>query len=120
MGQLTVRLPAPHSAQARVTKEARRFNVLACGRRFGKTTLGIDRMVQPALHGAPTAWFAPSYKMLADAWREVEHALDSVIARRSVQEHRLELVGGGSVDMFSLDSQDIARGRKYKLVVIDE
>jgi hypothetical protein len=120
MGQLTVRLPAPHSAQARVTQEAKRFNVLACGRRFGKTTLGIDRMVQPALHGAPCAWFAPSYKMLADAWREVEHALDAVITHKSVQEHRLEVVGGGSIDMWSLDSPDIARGRKYKLVVIDE
>jgi hypothetical protein len=53
MGQLTVRLPAPHSAQARVTEEAKRFNVLACGRRFGKTTLGIDRMVQLNRPGFP-------------------------------------------------------------------
>lgn len=120
MARLTVRLPAPHPAQVRVTEEARRFNVLACGRRFGKTTLGIDRMVQPALHGAPVAWFAPSYKMLADSWREVDNALDAVTTRKSVQEHRLELVGGGSIDMWSLDSPDIARGRKYKLVVIDE
>lgn len=87
VGQLTVRLPAPHSARSRVTEEARRFNVLACGRRFGKTTLSIDRMAQPALHGAPCAWFAPTFKMLADAWQKavrigghpVEHTEDAAM-----------------------------------------
>lgn len=30
------RLPAPHPAQRRIIQEAKRFNVLCCGRRFGK------------------------------------------------------------------------------------
>jgi hypothetical protein len=37
-----------------------------------------------------------------------------------MQEHKIELHGGGVVDMWSLDSADSVRGRKYKRVVVDE
>jgi hypothetical protein len=37
-----------------------------------------------------------------------------------MQEHKIELNGGGVVDMWSLDSADSVRGRKYKRVVVDE
>ena len=43
-------------------REAKRFNVAACGRQIGKTTLGIDRLARAAANGQPTAWFAPTYK----------------------------------------------------------
>ena len=41
-------------------------------------------------------------------------------ARKSEQEKRLELISGGVVDLWSLDSPDSGRGRKYAVVVIDE
>jgi hypothetical protein len=103
-----------------VKREARRFNVLDCGRRFGKTTLGIDVLVPPALAGYPVAFFSPTYKMLADVWRDMSFALQPVTQRISVQEHRIELVTGGVLDMWSLDDANAGRGRKYKRVVIDE
>jgi hypothetical protein len=46
---IQIELPAHHAAQRQVLDGARRFNVLACGRRWGKSTLGIDRIVQPVL-----------------------------------------------------------------------
>ena len=98
-----------YEAQQKVVDEAKRFNALACGRRWGKTKLGIHQLIQAALAGEPVAWFAPSYKMLAEAWREVNKALDPVTIRKSVQEYRLELVTGGSIDFWSLDSPDVAR-----------
>ncbi|GEM_PF-586255 len=118
---LTVALPRPHAAQQRVITESVRFNVVCCGRRFGKTVLGIDRLVGPAImEHRPTAWFSPTYKMLSDTWREVRRTLVAVTERVSEAEHRLELVGGGSVEMWSLDSPDSARGRRYARVIIDE
>jgi predicted phage terminase large subunit-like protein len=120
MSILTLQLPRPHSAQRRVLHEARRFNVLACGRRWGKTTFGIERLVKPALEGYPVAWFSPTYKMLSEVWRTFSTTLRPVIKRVNAQEHRLELVTGGIVDMWSLDSPDVARGRKYKRVAVDE
>jgi len=72
------------------------------------------------MQGWPTAWFAPTYKNLAETWRGISQVLKEVTLRCSQTEHRLELVGGGSLDMWSLDHPDVARGRKYAEVVIDE
>jgi len=106
--------------QQKAKHEARRFNVEAWGRRTGKTVLGIDRIVEPALRGFPVAWFAPTYKMLSEVWRELRLVLQPVTTRSVAQEHRLELLTGGVVDMWSLDNPNIARGRKYRRVVCDE
>ena len=120
--QIRIKLPAPHAAQRQVLAEAKRFNVLSCGRRFGKTTLGIDRIVKPALESFPTAWFAPNYKTLLEAWRSIQETLAPVIVSRNNAEFRLELRGGGSVTMFSLDTEvsETTRGRAFKCVVVDE
>jgi phage FluMu gp28-like protein len=100
--------------------EARRFNVAACGRQIGKTTLGIDRLARAAAEGQPTAWFAPTYKYLEQVWRALRLALEPVTNGKSEQQHVLDLRGGGSVDCWSLDDEDAGRGRRYGLIVVDE
>src|SRR5712692_8265372 len=97
--QIKLQLPAPHPAQSRVIQESRRFNAVCCGRRWGKTVLGMDRLIHPALQGKAVAWFAPNYRLLADVWRELQSTLQPVIARLNQQERRLELHGGGVVEM---------------------
>ncbi len=109
-----------HESQRRVVAEAKRFNVLLCGRRFGKTTLGIDRVVDAVVRGLPAAWFAPTYKLLLEVWRELEIIFAPVTVSASVQERQLRLVGGGVVDFWSLEHVDAGRGRKYGRVVVDE
>lgn len=120
MRTITISLRRPHDAQHRVIAESRRFNVVCCGRRFGKTTLGVDRILEPALSGKPVAWFAPTYKILIPAYREIVALLAPITARRSDQERRIELVTGGVVEFWSLDDPDGARGRAYARIVIDE
>lgn len=115
-----VALPRLHAAQQLIVAQARRYNVVCLGRRAGKTCLGIDRLVQPALHGAPVAWMSPTYRMLAEVWRTVRHRLGPLVERISEQHYRMELVTGGVVEMWSLDHADAIRGRKYRRVVIDE
>jgi hypothetical protein len=87
---------------------------------FGKTRLGIDRLVARAIEGLPVAWCGPTYKMLHETWDILKHALISVTASTNEQEHRLVLRTGGSIDLWSLDSPDVVRGRAYSRVVIDE
>lgn len=114
-------LPNPHTAQKEVLRSQRRFNVVNCGRRrFGKTTLGINVLLGPALEGKPVGWFAPTYKILIPVWRELAQLLSPITTRRSDQEHRIELITGGVVEMWSLDSGDSARSRAYARIVIDE
>lgn len=98
----------------------RRFNVVDCGRRWGKTVLGVNRLVPPALAGFPVAWFAPSYKYMTEAWRDFIRILGPAILRSDKTERRIELVTGGVVEFWSLQDEDAGRSRKYKHVVIDE
>ncbi len=120
MTTVRLALAAPHPAQAKVIQEARRFNTVCCGRRWGKTKLGMDRLIHPALKGRATAWFAPTYRQLSDAWRDLQEILLPITTRKSESEHRLELRGRGYVEMWSLDNPDAGRGRAYSAVVIDE
>jgi len=80
----------------------------------------MDRLIHPALKGKPVAWFSPTYKILSDTWRELRCTLEPVTRDKSEQEKRLELINGGVVELWSLDSVDSGRGRKYATVVIDE
>src|SRR5215472_14186268 len=117
----TLTLPRPHAAQQCVIYGAKRFNVLACGRRWGKTVLGIDRVIATVLKGQPAAWFAPSYKVLLDVWRSMTELLEPVTLDKSESERRLQVIGGGVVECWSTDSMgDSARGRKYGLAIVDE
>lgn len=118
--EIKLQLTALHPAQLRVVRHAKRFNVICCGRRWGKTVLGMDRLIHPALQGKPVAWFAPNYRLLAEVWRELNATLRSIIARTNQQERRIELCSGGVVEMWSLDSPDSGRGRAYAVVVVDE
>src|SRR5678815_4645371 len=120
LNAINLQLTALHPAQLQITERAKRFNVVCCGRRWGKTVLGIDRLIHAALKGKPVAWFAPNYRLLANAFRELQDTLAPVITRANQQEWRLELRGGGVVEMWSLDSPDAGRGRGYAVVVIDE
>jgi hypothetical protein len=97
-----------------------RYKVVMCGRRFGKTALGIYLICRAGLAGKRAGWFAPSYKYASEAWLEITARLGPIIARKNEQEKRLELKTGGVIEVWTLDSKDPARGRKYHLTVIDE
>jgi hypothetical protein len=59
MTDYKVRLPEPHEAQTSVLESAKRYNVLACGRRWGKDYL-LDMIMIPALlNGKTIALVAP-------------------------------------------------------------
>lgn len=82
--------------------------------------MGIRWLCDAALAGEPCGWFAPSYKIALEAWRELVDRLAPVTDRISEQDKRLELKTGGVIEVWTLDGPDPARGRKYAKVVIDE
>lgn len=115
-----IRLHKLHPGQRAIADHPARFRVVMCGRRFGKSALGIRLACDQVLAGQPVGWFAPSYKLALEAWREAVDRLRDVTARVSEQDKRLEAVTGGILEVWTLDTPDPARGRKYALVVIDE
>ena len=101
-------------------RDTRRYNVAACGRRFGKSTLALELMARPALDGQPVAYFSPTYKLLTEVWRYMESILHPVIQRSSMTERRIELITGGVIECWSMDNPDAGRSRRYARVVVDE
>jgi hypothetical protein len=109
-----------HPSQREVHAALARFSVLEIGRRWGKTTFGIQLAIDDAVSGRKVGWFAPSYKYLADPVREFERALNPVVRRIDRIEKRMELKTDGSIDFWTLEDIDSGRGRSYDRIVVDE
>ena len=120
MPTLTLTLQRPHPNQARILNEARRYNVLACGRRFGKSHLLINRQADTILRGGAFGYFAPTYKVLGDYWRDTLKLLGPVVSKSNKTDHRIEFITGGSTEMWTLEDDDAGRSRKYHRIAIDE
>jgi Terminase large subunit, T4likevirus-type, N-terminal/Terminase RNaseH-like domain len=120
MPTIQLELVRCHAGQQQVLDEARRFNTLACGRQFGKTTLAEQLEVKAALAGKACAWFTPTYKTQDLAWESLKETLRQLITDTSEQARRIQIRGGGSAECWSLIDPDSGRGRQYDLVVVDE
>ena len=120
MPTIDVVLPRYHASQRAIVTGAGRFNVLACGRRFGKTKLTKRLAIETMLAGDPVGWFAPTYKVLLEAWEELAATLKPVTKRSHATDRVIELVTGGVIEFWTLENPDAGRSRKYKRVVIDE
>jgi hypothetical protein len=120
VSETIIRLKKLHEKQKYILETKKRFNVLKCGRRFGKTTMAEELVIDPALDGFPVAYFAPTYKDLNDFWLKIKEILYPIIKSKDEQVKQLRLITGGIIDMWSLEDGNGGRGRKYKRVVIDE
>ena len=109
-----------HEGQVSIIKSAARFNTAACGRRFGKTILGMVLAYACLSKKRNAGWFSPTYKLLDDAWRGVKQAMDGSISRIDSSQKRIEFLNGAAIDFWTLEKPDCGRGRKYGRVIIDE
>lgn len=119
MSDQLIKLVQPTKPQQKVISEAKRFNVLDCGRRWGKSKLAMNIMSENALDGFPSAYFAPTYKLLEGTYKEVLTRLEPAI-RRKHDNQFIELFTGGNIDFWSLENPLAGRSRKYKVAIIDE
>lgn len=94
--------------------------MLACGRRWGKTTLGLTLAVKAAQHGERVWWVAPTQQMAFPAWTELKQALGEAWERKLENPRYIAFEGGGSITFRSAHDPDSLRGVGLDLVVIDE
>jgi hypothetical protein len=117
---MEIRIPKPHKNQIYILENARRFNSLKCGRRFGKTTL-IKKLSKPALqHGQFVGIFTPTYKDVAEVWKDLNHTFFPAISKKNEQLKQIETITGGVIDFWSMEDPNSGRGRKYHRVIMDE
>lgn len=120
MPQIEIILPELHQGQIDIFKQTKRFNVIVCGRRFGKTIMAIDVLAQMALDGFPVAYFTPKYSFLMPVWNTFKLTFRDIIKKKDEQQKTIELITGGTIEFWSLEDPHAGRSRKYKRIVIDE
>lgn len=130
---VNIKLPPLHQGrdnsggQVAIASSSARFKVVMCGRRWGKTTLGVWLCVRTALNGGRTWWVAPTYKIAKEGWiilRRLAFQLKSIPQLKDIdiREGDKEVVfpGGGSIEIRSSDTEDGLRGAGLDGVVMDE
>jgi phage FluMu gp28-like protein len=121
MMQTTIQIDVhPHPGQAEVHAHSARFKVLAAGRRWGKTRLGVNECLDVASQGGRAWWVAPSYKTSEVGWRPLRRIGGKIGAEVRRVDRTINLPGGGSVQVRSADEPDSLRGEGLDFVVMDE
>lgn len=113
-------------AQNEIAACTKRFRVVNCGRRFGKTTLAVEEIKGKAISKPRNiSYIAPTYQQARDiAWELLKKELRP--AATSINESRLEIrvrtmKGGESViSLRGWESIETLRGQHYDFIVIDE
>jgi len=90
------------------------------GRRWGKDIMLMRRCAERVTLGGAQGFYAPTYRMMTDNFKELRNMLAPAIKSASASEHRLEFTNGAVLDFWSLDNFDASRGRKYRWVTINE
>jgi phage terminase large subunit-like protein len=112
-----------------------RSKIICCGRRWGKTTIGLymttlghgpqdpetgEHKFPGALSGKQVFWVAPTFGISSLIWRQLKYALRDAWVRKLEAERTIFLPGGGSISVKSGENEDAIRGAGLDGVVIDE
>lgn len=106
--------------QRAIACDRARFKVVACGRRWGKTTLGLIMAIQSARQGRRVWWVAPTIGLAFPVWQAMKDALHAEWQHKLEEEHYIKLSSGGSLTVKSTEDPDHLRGAGLDAVVMDE
>lgn len=116
-----ITLPRLHPSQRKVRDSVARFRVLACGRRWGKTLLGVALCVEAAARGGHAWWIAPTFPIASIGWRAIRKLVKQIPFTEIREGDRMAtLPGGGWIQVKSADNPDSLRGEGLDLAVFDE
>lgn len=117
-----VQAPRPHSLQADILYHPARFQVAFCGRRFGKTELGVDKVLLAATDKPGIYWWVGlSWKSasMKRAWRLFCQRTRS-FAQVKETEKLIILPNESEIWLRTADNPDSLAGEGLRGVVLDE
>lgn len=121
---LTINLPPLHKGQLEIDESPARFKVVICGRRFGKTTLGILTCLKGALRtGGVYLWVGPNYPeiTISRAWPTLKQLISQIPGSEVRESDRCVILpNGGEIWIKSADNPESLRGGGLRGVVLDE
>jgi len=116
----------PRAYQLDVHKNRKRFSVLVCHRRFGKSVLSINELIKTAADKPRSlcAFIAPTYRQgKSIAWEYLKFYTNPLLkigGSRNESELRIDLFNGSRIQIFGADNPDSIRGMGFDAVVLDE
>ena len=116
----------PREYQKQVHDSLKRFNVLVCHRRFGKSVLSINELIKTAAAKPRSlcAFIAPTYRQgKAIAWEYLKYYTKPLMylgGSRNETELRIDLFNESRIQIFGADNPDRIRGMGFDAVVLDE
>lgn len=120
--QIVCEMPRMHPGQEQARRSIARFKVLACGRRWGKTRLGVALTTAVGVQQGRAWWIAPSYAIAEIGWRQIKGLARQLPGCTIREGDRLvEFPGGGWVQVRTAgDDPEALRGEGLDFVVLDE
>ncbi|OQB25740.1 MAG: Terminase-like family protein [Chloroflexi bacterium ADurb.Bin180] len=122
MTGLEIDLPPLHAGQREVRDHPARFKVVAAGRRWRKTSLGVLICTNLALRGKRAWWVGPTFPVASIGWRMLRHIaiqIPGVVIHES--DRRIDYPGpGGWAQVKSAHDPDSLRGEGLDYAVMDE
>lgn len=118
--------PRPLQLQIHQRLDEKRFGVVVCHRRFGKTVLAINQLIKAAatcpLERPRFAYIAPTLKQAKSvAWDYLKHYTNPIPGvEYNETELRADLPNEARVRLFGADNPDSLRGIYLDGVVLDE
>ncbi len=121
----SLRLNELRPDQWNIVKHPAKIKVIACGRRYGKSTVcGNVAVYSAAVLGHQIAWVVPVYANSRVVWKFIERACKELLhagtVTRNKSEHIFLFANGGSISIFSADKPDSILGDNFDMIVIDE
>ena len=116
----------PRPLQEKIHNELKRFNVICCHRRFGKTVFAINHLIMTACEKqeARLAYIAPTYRqgkaVAYDYLKEYTDPLMKLGGKRHETELKVDLWNKSRIQIFGADNPDSLRGLGFDGVVLDE
>lgn len=118
---LEITLPSLHPGQQEVALSPARFKVLAKGRRWGGTRLGVSLVTETGLEAGLAWWVAPAYPIALIGWRLLKGLAQQIPGTKIKEaERRIIYPGKGVAQIKSADAPDSLRGAGPDLIVMDE
>ena len=105
----------PREYQKEVHNTRKRFSVLVCHRRFGKSVLSINELIRTAADKPRSlcAFIAPTYRQgKAIAWEYLKFYTKPLMqfgGSRNETELRIDLFNGSRIQIFGADNPDSIR-----------
>jgi len=115
-----VRLMPLHAGQREVYAGLGKRTVLRIGRRFGKTALLEVIAENAAVKGERIGFFFPDLTRALPVYQSIVSTLKPVIKSSNKTDMMIELVTGGSIEMWTLQDEHAGRSRWYHKALIDE